>query len=396
MRILVVNNFFWPRTTGSAHFSEDVAARYAAAGHEVLVVTTEYADAPAEEHHRGYRIVRVPCINIKPGSIAFNYSLPFAMRPKTIRKLRKIFNEFQPEVVHQNGQFFDLTFLSTWFAVRRKIPRVVTVHTVLTHDQPWFRRIIEFVDRTVIRWVNRPGKPTWISIDKRVDSAIRKQYAPGESRLHFIPVGLEPSEFQRGEGERVREQYGLGSHPVILSFGHVIPLRDRVPLVRALPLVLQQLPDVKVLVVGEVYTNTFMEIARELGVDHAIVVAGRVEHSEVPHVLAAADIEGHDHTNWGLGITTLEVMAAGVPVFAVLQPDNYPGVDLGKWPALELLASGEPEVLSASIIRLLSDEGRRASCIADQTSFVEELFSMEQIASQYLDVFERLRKGVVV
>ena len=40
MRILVVNSFFPPRTTGSAHFSLDVAREYVRNGHEVLVLTT--------------------------------------------------------------------------------------------------------------------------------------------------------------------------------------------------------------------------------------------------------------------------------------------------------------------------------------------------------------------
>ena len=35
MRILVVNNFFWPRTTGSSHFTEGIAERYVREGHEV-------------------------------------------------------------------------------------------------------------------------------------------------------------------------------------------------------------------------------------------------------------------------------------------------------------------------------------------------------------------------
>ena len=68
MKILVVNNFFWPRTTGSAHFSEDVAARYVSEGHEVLVVTTAFGGAPEREEHRGYNILRVPCFNLKPGA----------------------------------------------------------------------------------------------------------------------------------------------------------------------------------------------------------------------------------------------------------------------------------------------------------------------------------------
>ena len=393
MRILVVNNFFWPRTTGSSHFSEGIAERYVREGHEVLVVTTSFGDHPADEWHLGYRIVRLPSFSLSPGRIAFNYSLPFALRPSNLRRIGRLIDEFRPDAIHQNGQFFDLTFLTTWFAVRRGIPRILTVHTALTHDGSWSARLIRLGDRLVVRPLNRWGRPLWVVIDKRIDTYVRDVYAPAESDIAFVPAAIEPDRFRDGDGALVRRRHGLGDSPVVMSFGHVIPLRDRVALVRALPLVRKVIPELKVLVVGHVYTDDFLQLARELDVDDCLVVVGRVEHDEVKHYAAAADCEGHDLSGWGLGITTMEVMAAGVPVFAVLPPDNYPGVDLGRWPDLELLPDDRPETVAASVVRCITDSSRRSALIAEQHRFVDELFTMEAVVGRYLELIARRVDG---
>ena len=49
----------------------------------------------------------------------------------------------------------------------------------------------------------------------------------------------------RRPGDRGSRPLGLGDVPLILSLGHVIPLRDRLALVEALPTILAKHPDTK-------------------------------------------------------------------------------------------------------------------------------------------------------
>ena len=60
MRIALVNNFFLPRTSGSAHITADLARELAERGHSVLVVTSASGDEPQNELRDGYRVVRLP------------------------------------------------------------------------------------------------------------------------------------------------------------------------------------------------------------------------------------------------------------------------------------------------------------------------------------------------
>jgi glycosyltransferase involved in cell wall biosynthesis len=174
---------------------------------------------------------------------------------------------------------------------------------------------------------------------------------------------------------------------VIVSLGHVIPTRSRLALVRALPHVLRRHPDAKVLVVGGVYDDTFLHLARQLGVRDALVVVGPVPHDEVRDYLAAATVECHDLDGRTLGITTMEAMAAGVPVFAAVRRDVFPGIDFADWPALQIVDSATTEQIAEALCALIESEAMRGAVVAEQLRFVDEHFAAERVAAQYLDLF---------
>lgn len=388
MRILVVNSFFAPRTTGSAHFALDVAREYARQGHDVWAVTTSVPGALEREEIDGVHVVRLRARSVRPGNLAFNYALPFVLGPSAIRNLNRLFDEARPDVVHQNGQFFDLTFLTTWLAWRRRIPRVLTVHTPLMHTNRVLRALIAGIDRTVLRMLNAPGRPVVVGVDRVVCEMVQRRYRPRRGPVQFIPATLRVDDFLNGDGHSIRARYGIDDAPVILSLGHVIPIRSRVPLIRALPYIVKEFPDVEVLIVGEVYDDEFRRVAGELGVSDRVVEAGAVAHSDVRDYLAAATIASHDLDGHMLGISTLETMAAGVPVFARVRRDVFPGIDLDEWPALQIVEHAEPESIAESLCDLLRAADLRTRVVEQQRGFVNRYFRAESIAAQYLSIFE--------
>jgi len=387
VRILLVNSFFPPRTTGSAHFSLDVAREYVRQGHQVWVATTAVPGAPDREDIDGVHVNRLPAWSVTPGNLAFNYALPFVVRPGVVRRVKRLFDEAQPDVVHQNGQFFDLTFVTTWVAWRRRVPRVLTVHTPLMHTNPVLRVFISVVDRTVLALLNAPGRPQIVGVDRYVCELAERRYRWRSGPVRFIPATLRVDQFGTGNGDRVRSQLGLRDEPIILSFGHVIPIRSRVPLIEALPFIVDQFPGVRVLVVGEVYYDAFQRLAVELGLADHLLVTGRIPHSDVPDYLAAATVESHDLDGHGLGITTMEVMASRVPIFARVRRDVFPGIDLDEWPALQIVESADPRAIADSICHLLGSAEFRREVADCQWDFVSRYFRSEVVARQYLQLF---------
>jgi glycosyltransferase involved in cell wall biosynthesis len=390
MRILVVNAFFPPLTTGSAHFSHDVARRYAACGHDVMVLTAQPDGAAPTEVIDGIPVVRLRTRWAQPGKLSFNYSIPFVFRRRVIRQIRQIIQEFQPDVIHQNGQFFDLTLITSLAAWRERVPRVLTVHTPLTHTSTLARLVISAVDRSVLRFFVRLGKSRVIAVDRFTMEMCERRYRP-EGGVDFIPATLDTAGFDAGDSERVRKLLGITDRRVVLSFGHVIPIRSRRPLIRAIPALIERVPNVIVVVVGQVYDAEFLRIAEELGVRDRVIAVGRVPHAEVPDFLAASDLECHELDGHGIGITTFEVMAAGIPVVAAAPSDTFPGIDLDDWPALRLSVDPSPSVLAGQIADVLeASDGQRSEMVAQQREFIERNFSTEVVAEKYLDLFEDL------
>ncbi len=392
MRIAVVNNFFPPRVGGSSHLSEALAHQYARAEHEVLVVTAAFGDSPVSEtSDRGYRIVRLPAFSMPKLGLSIDFDITFATGPRNILKLGKLLDEFSPDVIHQHGQFLDLSWLSGRWAARNGVPVVLSVHTRLENPNRLYALVFALLDYAMVRPLVNSYDPYMVVMDRQMDAYIRSRYATREDRLVDVPVGVEVERFRvAGDGAQVRSQWDLGDRKVILSLGHVIPLRDRLALVEALPGVLRTFPDTVVVVVGNVHYRAFLDRAEQLGVSENILCVGAVPKCEIPDYVAAAQVEAHDLDGHGLGTASLEAMAAGVPVVAAVHVDNFRGVQLVDGENIVLVSEGRPAELAGALIRVLSDPEGSALVAGKGRELIDQRFSMEAVSQQHLEVFDRI------
>lgn len=392
MRIAVVNNFFPPRVGGSSHLSESLAHRYALAGHEVLVVTAAYGGAPSDERtERGYRVVRLPARPMPRLGLSIDFDITFTLQPRNVRRLNRLLDEFGPDMIHQHGQFLDLSWMTGRWAARNSVPVILSVHTRLENPNRVYALVFAALDYLVVRPLVNHYDPYVVVMDSKMDAYIRSRYSTREDRLVDIPVGIETERFDvPGDGAAIRELLHLGERPIILSLGHVIPLRDRVSLVEALPGVVRQFPDVVVVVVGEVHYRAFLDRAAELGVDRHLICVGAVPKEEVVDYLAAADVEAHDLDGHGLGTASLEAMAAGVPVVAAVHVDNFRGIELRSGDNIILVSEGRPAELAGALSAVLADGEGSARIAAGQRDLVRERFSMGAVAAQHLEAFDRM------
>lgn len=391
MRIAYLNNFFLPRPSGSSHLTAELASRFAAHGDAVLVITSEYEGAPADEQRDGYRVVRLPCVTLPRLDIAFNFDATVTMSPANVRRVFRELDAFRPDVVHAHGQFFDLTFVASWWARRRCVPLVISVHTRLEHPSRVPDAILQAGDRTVVRALTRWADPYVVVMDQQMHDYIRARYHVPADRMVPIPVGVDVDRFT-GSGtlaNDVRRRHAIGDAPLILSVGHVIAIRNRLTLVDALPTVLAAHPDAKLVVVGNIYDDRFLARARTLGVLHAVICTGKVDKNEVPAYVSAADIEAHDLEGIGLGTASLEVMAAGVPTIAAVRPDNFLGIHLRSWHDLVLVDPGDARQLADAVLRLLGDAELRRELGENQRKLVDAHFAMSVVVDEHRELYAK-------
>lgn len=386
----MVNNFFVPRPSGSAHLTEGLAREFSAAGHDVLVVTTAYGDAPAEEWRDGYHVVRLKSWSLPRMRLAMNYDIPFATSAANWRRLKRLLDGFGPDVLHQHGQFFDLTWMSSIWARRNKVPPVLTVHTPLVHTQPLYGAILWLGDMLLARPFIMLSKPTVVVFDKWIKGYVRRRYRIPEHRLASIVIGVDTDRFTAVDPSIIRHELAIGDRPLVLSLGHVIPLRNRITLIRALPRLLEHHPDTAVVIVGDVHDDAFLRLATDLGVRDSLILTGSVPKDKIPFFVAAANLETHDHQGLGLGTTTLEVMASGRPVIVAADPDNFPGVLLRSWENAVMIQPEDHETLAEAMIKLIDDRSLAERIGSAQRQLILEHFTIKAVAQEHLALYERL------
>jgi phosphatidylinositol alpha-1,6-mannosyltransferase len=134
--------------------------------------------------------------------------------------------------------------------------------------------------------------------------------------LFVIPNGLDKSDFM------LNGNIQLTGYPVLLTVGHVSPRKGQHRLIKALPKIIEQYPEVQYHLVGRPIDQKRLEfLAKELGVSKHVVFHGSVKnHYELWGYYAAADVfillsENQPNGDVeGFGIVALEANACGIPV----------------------------------------------------------------------------------
>lgn len=393
MKILVFAPFFPPDPTGSSVFAGQQSREMLRLGHQVFVVTNEVdKNAPVigdtGDESAGFSdayVHRVPSARVNLGHITWNYGIPVSLFGFMQQGLKRKLREFDPDLVIIHSTLFDLSLLALAWAARHKKKTVIVSHTALWHDSQLVNGAMRVYGRQVLRRLIKRASARVVCVDKwTLDNAMG--LFGDDSNLSTIPVSVELGKMIGGDAEKIRQKHHLNGGPVVLSLGHVVPLRDRLNLTRALPLLIGDFPNLKVLVVGMVKDSRFLELASQLGVLDHIVLVGPVAHSEIKDYLAVADLEIHDLDGRGLGITSVEAMDAGVPIVAWAIDDNYPQFSLRSYGESGFIDDGNPETIAEAIRKVITDERHRSAVIQSQRLLVDDIYSVESVTRQYLGI----------
>jgi phosphatidylinositol alpha-1,6-mannosyltransferase len=111
-------------------------------------------------------------------------------------------------------------------------------------------------------------------------------------RIELLPPGIDPSRFHPAVSDRdVRERHGLGDAPVVCCVSRLTLRKGQDVVIRALPAILQEVPDARFLVVGAGPDfDRLRSLARRKGVEDRVVFAGEVPYEELPAYFRAGDV----------------------------------------------------------------------------------------------------------
>jgi glycosyltransferase involved in cell wall biosynthesis len=207
--------------------------------------------------------------------------------------------------------------------------------------------------------------------------------------IYVVPNGIDPDDWSPGAG-RVQARRDLGippNAPVVLTVCRLFPEKGPGDLIKALPALRAERADVRLVVVGEEmvrgYRDELERLSRDLGVADSVLFTGR--RSDVPHLMAAADIYAMPSLHEPFGLVYLEAMAMQLPVVALRSGGAPEVIEDGRTGLLS--EPGDIEGLSDHIVTLLRNPDRRLGMGAHGRRRVETRYTAVQMARGVADVY---------
>jgi L-malate glycosyltransferase len=220
-----------------------------------------------------------------------------------------------------------------------------------------------------------------IAISRAVVEAL-VQDGLNRTSLVLIPSTYDPAVFRAGSVD-IRTRLGLcPGGQIAVALGALTPEKDHITLIRAASRLVQDLPELHWVIVGDGdMRQLIMDEIERNGLSSRVHL---LEHFEDPHqVLGQADIFVLSSTSEGLGSSVLAAMAARVPIVAT----RVGGVpDLLESGAGFLVEPSNPERLADAVRGVLNDPALSQS-LRDKAQEEIRKYSPSAMAERVLTVY---------
>jgi phosphatidylinositol alpha-1,6-mannosyltransferase len=231
-----------------------------------------------------------------------------------------------------------------------------------------------------------------IANSRNTESILRHDWGLAPERVELLYPGVDTTRFTPAtRDEAARTRLGWGSRPVLLTVGRLQKRKGHDCLIRALPAIRRQIPDVLYAIAGGGEERTELEkLVRTENVADAVQFLGEPDDTALieqyqqcdlfvlPNRQAGSDIEG-------FGMVLLEAQACGKPVLAGASGGTVETMRLGE--TGEIVDCSAPEPLAAAVTALLRDAARRARMGAAGRRWVREHFDWNSLCQQAEKLF---------
>jgi phosphatidylinositol alpha-1,6-mannosyltransferase len=212
-------------------------------------------------------------------------------------------------------------------------------------------------------------------------------------RVHLLHPGVDTRRFVPAPRDPVtRGQLGWGKRPVVLTVGRLQKRKGHDTLIRALPAVRRQVPDVLYAIAGDGEERVGLErLADECGVRQSVQFLGEVDDCRLiccyqqcdllalPNRRVGSDIEG-------FGMVLLEAQSCGRPVVAGDSGGTAETMRVGE--TGRVVPCDTPDALTALLPELLARPGELERMGEAGRRWVVERFDWDALARQARELFD--------
>ena len=361
MKIGLVCDWYHPRVGGIELHLQDLAARLTAAGHDVVVITPTPGDSTVE----GIRVERIAAARAP--------RFEFLYTPGGVLAVGDALERCAVDVAHCHVSIVSpAAFGGAAQAVRRRIPTVLTFHSVVPQT-----RILARAARLAMGTASWPARFTAVS--ERVARDVRP--IAGGRELTVLPNGIDVGAWQCGVNASEENTVKLVS---VMRLNPKKRPRTLVDLARALDARLPPDIPVRLTIVGDGPERG--RVARAIaryGLGGCVTLAGRRSRSEIRALLAASDIFVLPTVRESFGIAALEARCAGLPVVAMRESGVAELIEHGRD---GFLARSDVELVDY-VTALIAHPDRRRAIADHNRSTPPTSFDWPRVIDAHLSVY---------
>lgn len=296
LRVLMVSDWFFPKTGGIEWQVRDLACQLQHRGHRVSVLTP--TPGPAEESG-------IPVIRLRTGRFPF---FGFMCTPAGFRRLAEHLRKTAPDVVHIHLSYVaPAAFAAAAFCRRQRIPAVVTFHSILDR----FAAVLAAADR-LAGWSRWPL--VFSTVSRRVAADLTGRGIPVE--LHPAPNGIDPGWWQAAN----RPETSPKDPVKLVTVMRLSPRKRALALVDMMDRLVARpaVPPVTLTIIGDgLQRRKLAQAIMRRGLQSVIHLAGYRSREEIRRIFSRSDIFVMPSRLESFGIAALEACCAGLPVVAM-------------------------------------------------------------------------------
>jgi glycosyltransferase involved in cell wall biosynthesis len=298
---------------------------------------------------------------------------------------RKIIRRIKPDVIHAHYVTnYGLIGASSGFH-----PFVLTTWGSDILVAPRQSRIMNLMVKFVLR------KADLVTCDGENMRSELLKFGVAAEKLHLILHGVDTQKFcPLPKNEKLNRELGTSNFPVVISIRNLYPIYNVETLIKAVPLVLKQIPDVKFLIVGEGNQKKYLiDLVRSLNIVENVKFIGHISHYDVPHYLALAEVYvSTSLSDAGASISLLEAMACGISPIITEVGDANEWISDGKNGFI--IPVKDPKLLSEKIVYLLKNEEIRQRfgkinrrIVQEKSDYFKEMAKVENLLVKLENTF---------
>ena len=289
MKVAIIVTLFPPVWLAGTEIATcNLAENLAKRGHEIHVITSLDEGLPKESCEKGVDVHRLPRIKVRFFGV-------FAFWIEIVRTVRKI----KPDIVHVQS----LSIATPALISKRilEIPYLVWGRGTDVYLPDWFTKLTA---KIIMK-----NADSLLALTENMKQKMREMC---DRDISVVPNGIDLERFKISSGGKKGD-----SAKTIIFVGRLHPVKAVQYLIEAMAIIHQEMPDVKLVIVGDgAERSRLEELAERLDLKSCIQFAGQVPQERIPQVMHQADVFALPSLTEGFPVVLLEAMAAGLPIVA--------------------------------------------------------------------------------